>query len=45
MKRRERGREGQKIEQSNGGWGTGGRHQKVPDARKARDSQDPTEMI
>ena len=41
--------EDQEIEQrgvcSNGGWGTGGSHQKVPDARKARGSKDPTEMI
>ena len=29
---------------SNGGWGTGGSNQKVPDARKARASQDPTGM-
>ena len=29
---------------SNGGWGTGGSHQQVPDARKARGSQDPTGM-
>jgi hypothetical protein len=28
----------------NEGWGTGGSHQKVPDARKARHSQDPMEM-
>jgi hypothetical protein len=27
---------------SNGGWETGGSNQKVPDARKARVSQDPT---
>ena len=25
----------------NGGWGTGGSNQKVPDARKARASHDP----
>jgi hypothetical protein len=29
---------------SNGGWGTMGSHQKVPDARKARDSQNPMQM-
>ena len=29
---------------SNGRWGTGGSNQKVPDARKARASQDPTGM-
>jgi hypothetical protein len=29
---------------SNGGWGTGGRNQKLPDARKARASKDPVEM-
>jgi hypothetical protein len=29
---------------SNGEWGTGGSNQKVPDARKARASQDPTGM-
>jgi hypothetical protein len=38
--------EGQEIKQmcSNGGWRTGGSHQKVPDARKARGSQNPTGM-
>jgi hypothetical protein len=30
---------------SNGGWRTGSRNQKVPDARKVRASQDPTGMI
>ena len=29
---------------SNGGWGTEGSNQKVPDVRKARASQDPTGM-
>jgi hypothetical protein len=29
---------------SNGGWGTGGSNQKVPDARKARAFQDPMAM-
>jgi hypothetical protein len=29
---------------SNGGWGTWGSNQKVPDARKARASQDPMGM-
>ena len=29
---------------SNGEWGTGGSHQKVPDARKTRGSQDPIGM-
>jgi len=29
---------------SNGGWGTGGSHNKVPYARKARVSQDPMGM-
>jgi hypothetical protein len=29
---------------SNGGWGTGDSYQKVPDARKARGSQDPMGM-
>jgi hypothetical protein len=39
--------EDQEIEQlcSCGGWGTGGSHQKVSDARKARGSQDPTGMM
>jgi hypothetical protein len=29
---------------SNGGWGTGANNQKVPDARKARASQNPMGM-
>jgi len=29
---------------SNGGWGTGGSHQQVLDARKARGFQDPIGM-
>jgi hypothetical protein len=29
---------------SNGGWGTGCSHQQVTDGRKAKGSQDPTEM-
>jgi hypothetical protein len=29
---------------SDGGWGAGCSHQKVPDAGKARASQDPTRM-
>ena len=28
----------------NGGWGTGGSHQKIPDIKKARGSQDLTGM-
>jgi hypothetical protein len=39
--------EGQEIEQrcvAMGDGELGGSHQKVPDARKARDSQDPTGM-
>jgi hypothetical protein len=29
---------------NNGGWGTGDSEQKVPDARKERDFQNPTRM-
>jgi hypothetical protein len=34
-----------KLMYSNGGWGTWGSNQKVPNARKARASQDSTGMI
>jgi hypothetical protein len=44
LRRWRRCKEGQKFEQNNGRRGTGGRNQKVPDARKARTSQDPTGM-